>query len=184
MKEKRLWPTPVSTDYKGGVSIGAWGGYSMEQTEKRMSVLRHAVTYPTPRTTGMCGGTGAAEQIDQLYEDGVIDDEERRSMRAGNGGQLNPDWTEALMLWPVGWTSLEPMGMEAYREWEEKALKGTLWSVDPADLSPTDTGYIPRATDVKTARKERLMAIGNGQVPSCACLAEAILERCLRRYAS
>lgn len=30
--------------------------------------------------------------------------EERRSMAAGNGGQLNPEWVEAMMGFPPGWT--------------------------------------------------------------------------------
>ena len=208
---KKTWPTPTATDYKGGVSIGAWGGYDMKKTEKRKSVLRNAVvwptpvasearqgfqdrsrgkkgtqeslstvvrkiTYPTPGTTGLSNGSGNCGKANELFEQGVISEEERRSFRAGNGGQLNPGWTEWLMGWPVGWTSLEPMRKEGFEEWEEKAIKGQLWTVDPADLSPDDPAYIPRVTDEKTHRKERLMALGNGQVPSCVCLAESVLE--------
>ena len=148
----------------------------MKTVEKRKSVLRNIVTYPTPGTRGLSNGSGNCEKANQLYEQGVITDEERKSFRAGNGGQLNPDWVEALMLWPRKWTSLEPMRKEDFEEWEEKAMMGTLWTDDPADLSPTDPAYIPRVTNVKTFRKERLMALGNGQVPSCVCLAEEILR--------
>ena len=208
---KKTWPTPTATDYKGGVSMGAWGGYDMKKTEKRKSVLRNAVvwptpvasearqgfqdrsrgkkgtqeslstvvrkiTYPTPGTTGLSNGSGNCEKANELFEQGVISEEERRSFRAGNGGQLNPDWTDWLMGWPIKWCSLEPMRKEDFEEWEEKAIKGQLWTVDPADLSPDDPAYIPRVTDEKTHRKERLMALGNGQVPSCVCLAESVLE--------
>jgi DNA (cytosine-5)-methyltransferase 1 len=55
----------------------------------------------------MCGGTGAANQIEQKYSAGEINEEERRSMRAGNGGKLNPMWVEWLMGFPLGWTDLE-----------------------------------------------------------------------------
>jgi hypothetical protein len=33
--------------------------------------------------------------------------QERRAMRAGNGGKLNPTWVEWLMGFPTGWTDLE-----------------------------------------------------------------------------
>jgi hypothetical protein len=41
------------------------------------------------------------------YLAGVITSEERRAMRAGNGGKLNPAWIEWLMGFPTGWTDLE-----------------------------------------------------------------------------
>jgi len=38
-------------------------------------------------------------------------------------GQLNPDWVEWLMGWPIGWTSMESITKLDWRD----------WSVDPAD---------------------------------------------------
>lgn len=54
----------------------------------------------------MCGGTGNYQQLKGLESAGVISAEERRSMAAGNGGQLNPMWVEWLMGFPLGWTDL------------------------------------------------------------------------------
>ena len=67
---------------------------------------------PAPPTTGagLCGGTGNYNQLKALEEAGEISPEERRSMAAGNGGQLNPDWVEAMMGFPPGWTKSEPGG--------------------------------------------------------------------------
>ena len=63
--------------------------------------------YPTPTTgAGLCGGTGNFQQLKNLEARGQITPEERRSMAAGNGGQLNPDWVEWLMGFPVGWTEV------------------------------------------------------------------------------
>ena len=39
-----------------------------------------------------------------MMESGEITDEERRSMSAGNGGQLNPTFVEWLMGYPRDWT--------------------------------------------------------------------------------
>jgi len=33
------------------------------------------------------------------------------------GGQLNPDWVEWLMGYPIGWTGLEPLEMDKYQQW-------------------------------------------------------------------
>ena len=118
---KKMWPTPVSSDANGGVSDKTFIGYTEEKKKKRMSVLRDAVlhTFPTPGTTGLSNGSGNCEKANQLYKEGVITEEERKSFRAGNGGQLNPDWVEVyLMAWPPGWTRLEPIDKELYYEWE------------------------------------------------------------------
>lgn len=33
------------------------------------------------------------------------------------GGQLNPEFHEWLMGWPIGWTALKPLAMDKYRQW-------------------------------------------------------------------
>ena len=33
------------------------------------------------------------------------------------GGKINPEWQEWLMMWPIGWTGLEPVGMDKFLEW-------------------------------------------------------------------
>jgi hypothetical protein len=45
-------------------------------------------------------------QLQALAEAGVISEEERRQLSQGNGGQLNPEWVEWLMGFPIGWTEL------------------------------------------------------------------------------
>jgi hypothetical protein len=34
-----------------------------------------------------------------------------------DGGQLNPDWVEWLMGWPVGWTDLKPLETDKFQKW-------------------------------------------------------------------
>jgi hypothetical protein len=38
----------------------------------------------------------------------------------GERGPLNPMWTEWLMGWPLGWTELEPLAMDKFREWQQQ----------------------------------------------------------------
>lgn len=99
----QMWPTPKASDYKGS---GPPGSKSAEHDRKKGN-LKGAVMYPTPTTgAGLCGGTGNYQQLKALKEAGEISEEERRSMAAGNGGQLNPEWVEWLMGFPLGWTEL------------------------------------------------------------------------------
>jgi hypothetical protein len=39
------------------------------------------------------------------------------TLTAQVGGKLNPQWVAWLMGWPVGWTDLEPLAMDKYRQW-------------------------------------------------------------------
>lgn len=174
----RIWSTPSASDWK---RVSATEGYAMSRKGKP-GCLPIEVSFPTPCTTGFSNGSGNVNRANELYESGVLSEEERRSFRAGNGGKLNPDWVEALMLWPVGWSSLEPMRREDFRLWKERAEEGTLWAYDPAELPEDDEGYVPRTKEGMPHRADRLKAIGNGQVPSAAALAETILQRALEKY--
>lgn len=122
--------------------------------------------FPTPRCTSMCGGTGSFEKVRELRRGGRITDDEAKAM-INTHGQLNPDWVEWLMGWPVGHTDPE-------RDPEPHARP---LPDDPADLPPTDPGYVPRTTSRREHRAARIKALGNGQVPLCAAVAlETMLE--------
>ena len=108
----KLYPTPTQFDATcGDIKGKEYNG----QTQHAMKLIQAAKLYPTPTTgAGLCGGTGNYQQLKALEADGTISTEERRSMAAGNGGQLNPEWVEAMMGFPIGWTASGPDGqMEA-----------------------------------------------------------------------
>ena len=98
-----MWPTPRANKI---------GGYSSPDFRPTLEqAAKASVMYPTPTTgAGLCGGSGNFRQLQELEARGEITPEESRSMAAGSGGQLNPDWVEALMGFPAGWTALEPDG--------------------------------------------------------------------------
>jgi hypothetical protein len=100
--ESSSWPTPTTQDHIVRKSTQQKPG-SMHSVSLGDAVRM----WPTPRAQSMCGGSGAASQIEAQYLAGNINDEERKAMRAGNGGQLNPTWVEWLMGFPTGWTDLE-----------------------------------------------------------------------------
>ena len=81
-----MFPTPQARDWKDS-------GFS-QGNRKSPNLGTIASMYPTPRTKGMCGGTGS-------------------------GGQLNPTWVEWLMGWPLEWTALKPSAMGKYLLWRQ-----------------------------------------------------------------
>ena len=90
-----LWPTATTQDHatryaQGGMPLGM-----------------AARLFPTPTYGKLAGGSGAVERLKQMKHEGQISDDEFRSMQAGNGGRLNPQWVEWLMGFPQGWTDLE-----------------------------------------------------------------------------
>ena len=90
-----LWASPNARDWKdSGASQG----------NRKSPNLGTQVHWPTPRTKGMCGGSGS---WDLLNKNTTL--EEARQMGAGNGGLLNPTWVEWIMGWPLGWTDLKPL---------------------------------------------------------------------------
>ena len=103
--EPQLWSTPTANDAKNSTLPPS----QLKRGGLPGQIMR--AMYQTPTTgAGLCGGTGNYQQLKKKEQDGEITPEECRSMAAGNGGQLNPDWVEAMMGFPVGWTALETDG--------------------------------------------------------------------------
>ena len=163
-----VYPTPTAKD-----ANGPW------HTTHAPSLNVVVTTYPTPRALSLCVGSGAYQQI--KGNPNLTDDEKRALIAsAGRGakydtptvhgdggsgrkgttpkyGQLNPDWEEWLMAWPVGWTDLETPNIRL------------VW-LDPS-IDPADYGEIPRITNRRDNRPARVKEIGNGQFPPTAAAA-------------
>ena len=153
-----MWATPsVCGNYNRKGASATSGDGLATQVKKKM--------YPTPCASDHKGGgkTGQLrDRLDYACERGATKSKTYDTPQEGN---LNPDWVETLMLWPIGWTRKKPISLD----WRDG-------SEDPAD-----TGEIPRnATGIKH-RTPRLKAIGNGQVPLCAAVASALLQARLDR---
>jgi hypothetical protein len=101
----------------------------------------------------MCGGTGGREQLKVKCAD--ID--EARKTGAGNGGQLNADWTERLMGYPDGWTDIERENIDTENRY-------------PAAWSDGSWDTIPRTVVKQKNRKKRIQGLGNAVVPQAAAL--------------
>ncbi len=143
--------------------------YGLQDIENKNGGCR--LKYPTPTAhdgKGRCthnslirkNGTSRIDQLANFVVFGYFNQGRNETVKTSY--QLNPDWTEWLMGWPIGWTSLKPLSKEEFIKWLKKVLGNRWWDNDPAD-----EGNLTRATEYRINRSKRLKALGNGQVPLC-----------------
>ena len=91
-----IYPTPTASDSKGTEPMGSRSA----EHDLQWKNLRGCVLFATPCRGDATGTHGGGNH---------------RSLRTDVGGQLNPEWVEWLMGFPVGWSELEPSAMRSYR---------------------------------------------------------------------
>jgi hypothetical protein len=152
----RHFPTPSANKItESGEIINAdgtrWDGVSKPHSKKTGKPIQTALAdkikrCPSPRAnagTGMCfHGEGGLDLQTAVKVSSV----------AESGGQLNPDWVEALMGYPQSWTDIE-------KESSLEADYPTAW------LNGTWENDIPRITFITKDRADRLKGLGNSVVP-------------------
>jgi DNA (cytosine-5)-methyltransferase 1 len=84
----QMWPTPTVGCVEGG-----------EQSERVEKTLGGGYILRKLNKPNMTYGAKLSDAV--LYE-------EKKSQNLV-GGKLNPNWTEWLMGWPIGWTDLKPL---------------------------------------------------------------------------
>jgi DNA (cytosine-5)-methyltransferase 1 len=120
------------------------------------SAVRSGDTWPTPSANEDAAGTPAGKMQRMLGNCAEVRGDTPEQWATGS---LNPDWCDALMGYPAGYTlpDGEPMRGMAAR-----------W---PAGLgAPQHAWEPPRLTTVKEHRAARLKALGNSIVPEVARL--------------
>lgn len=145
----RLFPTPQAHDATPGdaARVGRFG------TKHGGRNLNDDIAmFPTP-TVQDSENNGGPSQYDRdtIPLNAFV-------KKKGSSAQLNADWTEWLMGWPIGWTALIAI----------KVLRCEPLSIEPS---------IPRVIKGQQQRRNRIKAIGNGWVPQCAVHAWRLLTR-------
>lgn len=90
------FPTPRASD--------ADRGACPSEANRNSPSLVVAALFPTPRTKGLDGGSGARAKLEEMGASGLR-------------GQLNPTWVEWLMGWPLGWTDCASSATDRFLEW-------------------------------------------------------------------
>ena len=98
--KKHQYPTPCAADGKDQASGDLYA--TINQVGRQRTRRRQV---PTIGKEAVGGGQQRRQLTDP--DMGVIE----------AGGQLNPDWVEWLMGWPIGWTDLKPLGMDKFQQW-------------------------------------------------------------------
>jgi hypothetical protein len=112
-----LWPTPT-----------VCGNYNRPGASPTSGLgLASAVRYnpsgkPIWRTPN---ASDASKWNKERIEDRVAKGRQIRlnnqiSPDGSQAGQMNPEWVEWLMGWPIGWTELKPLAMARFREWQQQ----------------------------------------------------------------
>lgn len=173
-KTAKLWPTPVKNENRAAAYTPETSRRHFLSGEHQVHLAQAArdpVMFPTPTSTNGLRGSSQSDNYPGKW----------KSPGHPEYGELNPDWVEWIMGWPIGWTSLKPMDPAAFELWFEltsaKVETGQCawWDRDPSDDVPTSIPKtVKRGNKVaEEARVSRIAACGNGQV-SAACAAAAV----------
>lgn len=105
-----LWEQLISTPPTSVIESGLWPaqvpGGTTDPRRRR---------WPTPVASASKGSSPAA--LKRKSGADRSNDRLDHAVMASDGGQLNPEWVEWLMGWPIGWTGLKPLGMDRFQEW-------------------------------------------------------------------
>ena len=148
----KMWPTPKAS--AAGPDFA-----KVDRSATGVSLATAVAMLPTPCAQDAKNSTLPISQRDRDSIPGYLLSNGERP-----GGQLNPDWVEWLMGFPIGWTSLAPLPREAVEDCGSEEW----WKAEPDG--------VPRVASGIPARIDRLKALGNGQVPQVVALAWKILR--------
>ncbi|SEN19408.1 hypothetical protein SAMN04487857_111135 [Pseudomonas sp. ok272] len=106
------WPTPTATDSTRGASPA-------DRLRKSPGLPAAVVMWRTPQASD--SNKWSNQSLAERQAKGQqIRLNTQVSPGGGQGGQLNPQWVEWLMGWPIGWTELGPLAMDRFQEWRQQ----------------------------------------------------------------
>ncbi len=104
-KESGLWPTPnVSGAGNPPVNLTKKGNHYVRRSGKKAHLALDQAVKMWPTPTASRGGQEPEGKTG-------------RKLTTVIGGELNPNWVEWLMGWPIGWTDLQPLERGKFQQW-------------------------------------------------------------------
>ena len=109
-KESGSWRTPTPTASMMTVADMEQARYAGNKGGNRPSYQdAKKNAWPTPRASDRKGATSPDAMRKAISRGFYPNLPEAISASVPGGGKLNPEWTEWLMGWPIGWTDLKPL---------------------------------------------------------------------------
>lgn len=108
-KRKKFWPTPTVCGNYNKPGASATSGMGLASAVKM---------WPTPCASASKGSS----QASLVRKDGKDRSSDRldHAVMASDSGQLNPEWVEWLMGWPIGHSALSALEMGRFQEFEQQ----------------------------------------------------------------
>jgi len=126
-KWNHLWPTPSANNYeqtdldkllerRERIKSQGINGNGFGLTLANAVLIEERRTWATPRTSDFksCGPVGSKSHhhmTEKQYLCAQVKEEDQPT------GHLNPDWTEWLMGWPIGWTDSKRLETDRFQQW-------------------------------------------------------------------
>ena len=99
----QIWPRAGMT--RNGIAYRLQPSAPRTYVTAYSSSLNGHELWPTP-TAMPWAATGQRANLQRKVNAGILSENEKRSLQAGNHGQKNPAWVEWLMGFPIGWTDV------------------------------------------------------------------------------
>jgi len=104
-------PQMVNTRVMFPTSTATQRGDCPAERRRKSPCLESVVKFPTPTCPRPHDSESTAGKFISTQSQKDL------TVVAKAGGQLNPDWVEWLMGWPIGWTALEPLATDKFQQW-------------------------------------------------------------------
>ncbi len=101
-------PTPNAWNGRRGPGGNGYNPKSKKQSDRSLETF--VKYYPTPTMRDWKDNGKSPAELNR----------NSTTLATIAGGQLNPNWVEWLMGWPVGWTDLKPLEMDRFQQWYER----------------------------------------------------------------
>jgi hypothetical protein len=102
------WPTQTCSD---AFTDKLKSSQQQEGSMHSVNLSQAVKMWPTPLCQDAKGKENSPSQQHKVNELAIA------VSQSMGGGQLNPDWVEWLMNWPIGWTSMEPLNPDRFLAW-------------------------------------------------------------------
>jgi hypothetical protein len=123
----RIWPTPSANNYeqtdldkllerRERIKSQGINGNGFGLTLANAVLIEERKTWATPRKSDFksCGPVGSKSHhhmTEKQYLCAQVKEENQPT------GHLNPDWTEWLLGWPIGWTDSKQLETDKFQQW-------------------------------------------------------------------